>query len=162
MFLLVRHSPSLIYSCQYHRCQLSPNFGDGPPSPQGALICPQMLTLRRAFQFSERFILTSQETLISLMIMKFNPAIHESTFTEELLKRATPPKPSKARVAQSLQPPISSVLFMTFQYFSENLSYYAPIVLILKPKLQVLPLKSVQVLFTFDDDIILLCNNGCG
>ena len=46
-----------------------------------------------------------------------------------------------------------SVLFMTFQYFSENLAYYAPIMLILKPKLQylvdsfsTLPLKSTQVL----------------
>ena len=50
-----------------------------------------------------------------------------------------------------------SVFFMAFQYFSENLAYYAPIVLILKPKLQYLsvflqyfasslPLKSVQVL----------------
>ena len=29
-----------------------------------------------------------------------------------------------------------SVLFMTFQYFSENLAYYDPIMLILKPKLQ--------------------------
>ena len=29
-----------------------------------------------------------------------------------------------------------SVLFMTFQYFSENLAYYGPIMLILKPKLQ--------------------------
>ena len=29
-----------------------------------------------------------------------------------------------------------SVLFMTFQYFSENLAYYAPIMLILKPKFQ--------------------------
>ena len=35
----------------------------------------------------------------------------------------------------------SSVLFMTFQYFSENLAYYA---LILKSS--TLPLKSVQVL----------------
>ena len=31
-----------------------------------------------------------------------------------------------------------SVLFVTFQYFSENLAYYAPIMLILKPKLQYL------------------------
>ena len=38
---------------------------------------------------------------------------------------------------------------MTFQYLSENLAYYAPTMLILKPKLQysfsILPIKSVQV-----------------
>ena len=44
---------------------------------------------------------------------------------------------------------------MTFQYFSENLVYYAPTMLILNHSFSILPLKSVQVYLRISTDDVV-------